>query len=201
MGRPRADANREDTRERILRSALAVFARDGFAQARLADIAAGAEIRRPSLLYHFTSKERLYEAVVERSFGRLGGALAEAMATDGPVAEQLEALVRRFTGDLADHPDDARVVVREMLSTGGPGQELLAGQVAPLLDRVVGFLEARGAGAFRPGLPVRAAVVHVIAHVLLGAAARPPLGDLMLANPDPDVVWALTRDVFLAPEA
>lgn len=184
-----------------MRSALTIFARDGFAQARLADIAAGADIRRPSLLYHFTSKERLYEAVVERSFARLGGVLAEAMATEGTVVDQLEAMVRRFTSDLSDNPDDARVVVREMLSAGGPGQEVLAQQVAPLLERVVSFLEARGADVFRPGLPVRTAVVHVICHVLLGAAARPPLGEVLVAPPEPDLVWALTRNLFLTPAA
>ena len=198
MGRPPATAHREGTADRILASALAVFARVGFAQARLADIAAGAGIRRPSLLYHFDTKERLYAAVVDRSFARLGQVLGEVMARPGLFADQLEALARTFTADLAAHPDDARVIVRELVAGEGPGQVILLQQVVPLLGRVVAFLEAEGASHLRPGLPVRAAVLQVVAHVLLQASAQPPLQEALWGTPDPDGVWALARGLFLA---
>ena len=71
MGRPRADAHSVPTNERILNAAERIFSENGYPGARLADIAAEADIRRPSLLYHFESKEVLYEAMVHRLFNRL----------------------------------------------------------------------------------------------------------------------------------
>ena len=63
------------TTERLLISAERHFAKLGFDGARLSDIAAEAGISRPSLLYHFESKEALYAAVVRTALLRLGEAL------------------------------------------------------------------------------------------------------------------------------
>ncbi|MBC8069692.1 MAG: helix-turn-helix transcriptional regulator, partial [Deltaproteobacteria bacterium] len=56
MGRPPVSSVITATPERILEAARAEFAAVGFAQAKLADIAARAGITRPSLLYHFGTK-------------------------------------------------------------------------------------------------------------------------------------------------
>ena len=77
MGRPPASRFEIDTPTRILDAAEHAFAIAGLAGARLADIAGAAGIRRPSLLYHFSSKERLYGAVVERAFAVLTDTLTQ----------------------------------------------------------------------------------------------------------------------------
>ena len=93
MARPRTDTTRIATPERILAAAELAFAAHGSA-ASLSDIAARAGIRRPSLLYHFPSKEALYAAVVMRTFTRLGAELGAAMSQPGTFAARLEALTR-----------------------------------------------------------------------------------------------------------
>ncbi len=169
MGRPRVEPGRASTPDRILASALRVFARDGFAAARLAEIARGASVTRPSLLYHFASKHELYEAVVTRSFARLGALLGDAMAEPAPFADRVRRVASAFAEDLASHPEDARIVVGELTSDDGPGRAIVIRQVTPLLDRVVTFA-ASGPGV-RPGVDVRAAVLQVAADVLLRNAA------------------------------
>ncbi|PYD02237.1 TetR/AcrR family transcriptional regulator [Microbacterium esteraromaticum] len=55
---------REDmTRARVLAEARRVFARNGYGQASLREIAEAVGIKTPSLYAHFPSKEALYEAV------------------------------------------------------------------------------------------------------------------------------------------
>jgi len=197
MGRPRHEDGREATPDRILASALAVFARDGYAKSRLADIARGAAVTRPSLLYHFASKQALYEAVVRRSFERLGGALEAAMRGSAPFPERLRRLAGAFAHELATHPEDASIVVGELTTGDGPGRTILVEQVRPLLDGVVGFVEREGRGHVRPGLDVRGAVLQVAADVLLQSATRAELRTALWGPTSPERTASLAATLFL----
>jgi AcrR family transcriptional regulator len=173
MGRPRADQIKTATPERLLDAAEEVFAASGFATATLADIAARAGIRRPSLLYHFETKEALYAATVQRCFARLRGGLIEAMHTGGDFEARLVATVAGYADFLAQHPAAARLILRELVSGQGPGATILADEIAPLVDIVEAFVRHEGAGVTRPELPVRAAVLQLASDLLLRAAAGP----------------------------
>jgi AcrR family transcriptional regulator len=58
----------ERTREEILDVALSEFARNGYAGARVDEIAARTRTTKRMLYYYFTSKEQLYIAVLERAY-------------------------------------------------------------------------------------------------------------------------------------
>lgn len=200
MGRPRKRPDRLATPERILDAAREVFGREGFERATLAEIARGAQITRPSLLYHFASKEALYGAVVRRAFGRVTVALAVGMEESGPFATRLSKVAEAFASYLAANPTDAQIVVREMSSPDGPGRVLLLEQVGPLLDRVATFVESEGQGALRPGLPIRQAVLQVAADVLLANASSDAVRDALWGPPSPERTAWLARALILAEE-
>jgi AcrR family transcriptional regulator len=171
MGRPRADTLTEATPERLLDAAAQAFAELGFAQATLADIAKAAGIRRPSLLYHFRSKEELYAAAVERTFSRLRRALLATMQAEGDFRQRLSATVNRYAQFLAAEPHVARIIVREFLDGQGPGAQILLHQIVPLLATVHRFIRETGTGVVRPQLPIRAAVLCIASDILLRSAA------------------------------
>jgi AcrR family transcriptional regulator len=173
MGRPRADQHTTATPERLLDAAEEAFAASGFASATLADIAARAGIRRPSLLYHFETKEALYTATVQRCFARLRRGLLDAMHTDGGFEARLVATVGGYADFLVRHPAVARLILRELVSGHGPGATILAHEMAPLVDIVEAFIRHEGEGVTRPKLPVRAAVLQLASDILLRAAAGP----------------------------
>ncbi|MEN0065171.1 MAG: TetR/AcrR family transcriptional regulator [Myxococcota bacterium] len=200
MARPPVDPSRPATPERILDAATEVFARDGFVGARLAEIAAGAEVKRPSLLYHFATKQVLYEAVVRRTFSRLGDALGEVMAREGAFAERLRGVALTYASYIAGHPSDARIVVQEMTGNTGPGQAILIDQVTPLLDAVVRFIEREGDGALRPGLLVRHAVLQVAASELIAHAASDDVRAALWGPADPSRTATLATTLFLTEE-
>jgi len=178
MGRPLASAHAIATPERVLAAAELAFAAVGYGAAKLADIANRAGIRRPSLLYHFGTKEALYTQTVERCFERLRGALAQAMSAEGEFPERLERTVGRYVEFLDAEPQLARIVLRELLDEEGPGRPILLRQLVPLLDLVERFVEQRGAHFVRPEVPVRAAAMQIGTDALLRAAAgslRDPL--------------------------
>ena len=173
MGRPRADQITTATPERVLDAAEAVFADSGFAAAKLADIAARAGIRRPSLLHHFETKEALYAATVQRCFARLRDGLITAMHVEGGFESRLVATVSRYVEFLEANPTVARLILREIVSGQGPGARILVDEVAPLVEIVEVFLRREGRASDRPELPIRAALMQVASDILLRAAAGP----------------------------
>jgi AcrR family transcriptional regulator len=81
---------RDQRRASIVRAAGRLFARDGYAAARLEDIAAAADVTKPIVYRHFDSKKALYLALLEKHEADLptfiegveappGGADAEAL--------------------------------------------------------------------------------------------------------------------------
>lgn len=201
----RAPRDDRSTAERILAAAEREFAAVGFASARLADIAERAGIRRPSLLYHFSSKELLYRAVVERAFDQLGAELLRSMALAGEFEARLDALVGAFARFLDGRPTLAPIIVRELIDDterddvsrlgGAPGRMIMLERVAPLLGTIETFVREAGSTRLRPGLPIRAAIVQIAGDLLLRSAA----GSLRTPLWGPgDHAQTLARSLFLA---
>ena len=144
MARPKAKKNDVATPERLLDAAEAVFSDVGFTDARLEDIAKRAGIRRPSLLYHFPSKQVLYTEIVKRTFSRLRDALMPTMNQGGGFAERVEGMADTFGRFLEAHPNLAPILLRELLDGRGPGREILLNEMVPLLDSVEQFVQFSG---------------------------------------------------------
>ncbi len=173
MGRPRLAENDVATSERLLTAAQAEFGRAGFDGTRLEDIATAAGIRRPSLLYHFGSKDALYAAAVNQTFARLGEALEAAMQTQGSYRRRFDAVFERYLGFLESEPDLVRLVLRELLDGRGPGQEVLLTAGLPILARIERFVRDEGRGIVRAGLPIRAALLEVVSAAFVRCASGP----------------------------
>lgn len=197
MGRPVASTIEVDTPTRLLDAAEAAFAASGYSGAKLADIARGAGIRRSSLLYHFGSKRGLYASVVERVFDDLGLALMRVMEGDEEFGLRVRAMVDTFARFLDRRPGLAPVVLREMLDGQGPGREILMRRVVPLLDVVERFVRVQGKGTIRAGLPVRAALMQVVANLLMRAASLDLGGPLWGPG---DHAWEITRTILFEAE-
>lgn len=193
MGRPRVEAGRQATTERLLAAAELEFGEHGFAGAKLSDIAARAGIRRPSLLYHYKTKEALYAALVRAVLTELGQVLQAAMQSAEGFDAQLDGIVGAFVGFLTDRPAAARLVLREIMDGHGPGHALLLEEGVPLLELVEGFLREQSEGRLPPGLPIRGALMQVVASVFVKASS----GDLATAFWGPeDPHRALARHLF-----
>ncbi|GAA4994907.1 TetR/AcrR family transcriptional regulator [Actinopolymorpha pittospori] len=95
---------RAERREQILDAATRAFARAGYAEAGLEDIAAEANLTQAMLYRHFDSKADLYRAVLDRACTRL----AEATGTDDFGEEAIPALVRAAAAE----PDGFRLLFR-----------------------------------------------------------------------------------------
>jgi TetR/AcrR family transcriptional regulator len=130
--RPSADA----TRERILDAALGVFADRSFEGATTREIAARAGVTQPLLNYHFSSKDELWRAAVDRLFGALDDAMNERAAGLRGVDELTMArlLVREFVYFSARNPQLHRIITAESKTDGPRMDWLVERHVRPLYE-------------------------------------------------------------------
>jgi AcrR family transcriptional regulator len=90
--RPQTDAE-QSTRRRILAATFVVLARDGRRRLQLSDVAAEADVSRPTLYRHFGSKEGLLEAFALYEQDNFDAGIATAMTGRSGV-DRLDAALR-----------------------------------------------------------------------------------------------------------
>ncbi len=139
-----ADRTRQgDTRERIVQAAEDAFAYYGFSGASLQDIADRVGIKKASLFYYFKGKEELYAVTIQRVFKSLEEILFQAIQDERSGFQERIALMVGNTFDLlAEHPNYARMLYRELMDNEEGVTEVSAMLFGPLIQTASQFLES-----------------------------------------------------------
>ncbi|WP_235435884.1 TetR/AcrR family transcriptional regulator [Mycobacterium sp. EPa45] len=82
-----------------------VFRREGFARARLEDVAAEVGINRASLYYYVGTKEELLIALIEEPAREMTRHCREALQSAQPADAKLRAALRCYVEDLEKYPE------------------------------------------------------------------------------------------------
>jgi TetR/AcrR family transcriptional regulator len=130
---PARNAGSLDARQAILSVATKLFASRGFEGTSLGDIAGQVGIRKPSLLYHYASKDALREAVLDHVLARWTETLPRVLFAATAGEDQFDAVTREIVSFLVDDPDRARLIVREALDRPDDFREQLARYVSPVV--------------------------------------------------------------------
>jgi AcrR family transcriptional regulator len=138
-----AEIQAKPRKEEILDVATRLFAERGYDGTSMNDVAERVGMRKASLFYHFTTKDALYEAVLDRVVADLQTALEAIYASSGTYADRLDEVTETVVNVLAAHPYAARLLLRETMDWG----PVIRGK---LLDRILLVLEA-GAAWIRVG--------------------------------------------------
>ncbi len=150
---PQTPESRRNTRELVLDAALASFGTAGYDGTSLDDLAAGLGIRKQTILYHFVSKRRLLDAVVDRCAGDLAAALEQVLATSRTEAparasasasssdwDRVEAMVRVVFRIALERPV-LLGLLREVSRPGSPGAVRVRTHLEPLMARARRWME------------------------------------------------------------
>lgn len=105
---------RESNEANILRAAEKVFARAGFAGARVADIAAEAGIPKANLHYYFPTKRALYREVLANIL-HLWLAETDVITATADARDALERYIRAKMHFSRIYPDASRVFANEVI--------------------------------------------------------------------------------------
>jgi len=175
-----------DKREAILRSATKVFARKGFFNAKVADIAAEAGIADGTVYLYFKSKDDILHSIFDRAMAEFISEAAKELETITDPAEKLERIATIHLERLGADRDLAIVFQVELRGSTKFMQEFSAAGFAEYLDVIKKTIEeGQSAGKFRSDMkPV------VCSKILYGAL------DEMVTN------WILSKKSYpLAPMA
>jgi AcrR family transcriptional regulator len=96
---PRPDVS-EERRNQILESAIKVFTRKGFADARMDDVAAESGLSKGLLYWYFKSKEEVIIAIADLLFGAEFRQMEKLSAEEGTARACLERFLELFIDDL-----------------------------------------------------------------------------------------------------
>jgi TetR/AcrR family transcriptional regulator, acrAB operon repressor len=106
------------TRQDLLRAALAVFSRLGYADTRLEDIAQEAGVTRGAIYHHFGSKQELYNALIEQVTSRVDASFEYSMAQGGPWLEKIRNAFVHGARAAALDPEYVAVMELMLFKTG-----------------------------------------------------------------------------------
>ncbi len=174
---------RPDVAQRILDQATRLFARHGFVGASLRDIAVAVGIRKPSLLYHFPSKDELRRSVLEQMLSHWNEAVPRILraATSGP--EQFDAIAAETLSFFSEDPDRARLLLRELLDRPEEIAPMVAQRVQPWAKIVCDYIrKGQAHGRVHSDVDPEAYVAQVINLVLCGFATHASLRNVLAAD-------------------
>jgi TetR/AcrR family transcriptional regulator len=134
----------ETTRTRIIRSARHCFAANGFPGTSTRQIAEDAKVAQSLLLYHFKSKDGLWQAVMTDSFKRALRILNDAAIAEQSksATDQLGAGVRALVDVCAGDPDFHRLAIFESHDPSDRFQSIIESHLDRMAKRAAHFIKA-----------------------------------------------------------
>jgi AcrR family transcriptional regulator len=107
----RRERRRRETRERIFRAALRLFAQRGFLATKIEDITEAADVGKGTFFNYFPSKEHLLVAFAEMQLGK-----AQAVVSHFPGEPAYHELMQRLLPVIAEEPGHSAALVRSILA-------------------------------------------------------------------------------------
>jgi AcrR family transcriptional regulator len=145
----------EPTKERIIRCATELFARQGYHATGVQEICATAGVGRGALYHHIKSKELLLYTISVSLLDDMLSRATQIVASDLSAEAKLRALARQLLCNLAEHRHGWRVSLYESQALSKPLREqVLAGRDD--YERLWSAVLVDGAaeGVFRPATPL-----------------------------------------------
>lgn len=194
----------DTVREQILVAATRLFAQRGYAGTSIQAIADAVGITKPTLVYHFKSKDGLREAVLDALLDHWRDQLPRLMTAAQAGGPRLDALLAAFFDWLCRDPDRARLLLREALDRPDDLQQRLRLHLQPwtgLLTQAIAAGQAQG--LLRADVDPGAYTVLVISSALGVAALGAQTAALVTPEPglaaQQDELIRIARTALLNP--
>lgn len=154
-------------KERILKEALRLFSEKGFEGTSLQAIADAVGIQKPSLIYHFPSKEILRQNVVESLIVYWKNELPRMLTTSKDDSDRLVSTMTSLVNFFLEDVNRARLVVREMIDRPEEAFAVLNEHVSPWTRLIGDYLRmGQQGGIYKKDVDPNAYIVQVMVMVV-----------------------------------
>lgn len=201
VGRPRAGEGAQDLRARLLQVARGLFARRGYGEVGIREIAAAAGVTPGMISYYFGDKQGLYEAMLADVFDGLLARMRE-LAAQPPAGGPLESLIRLYISTIASQPWLPALMLREVLTGDSALRARFVRRFASRLAEVLPALvkAEMTSGRLRADLDPKLAVLSLMGMSVFPFLAVPVAGEVFGYALGPEFTEALiphTQRLFL----
>lgn len=100
----------------ILRAASRVFAKKGFAAAKINDIAHEAKLSHGLVYHYYRTKDDVFAAILEAKLEHMQSALAEDDSEEGNAVERMYASITRWLAKTQEEPEMGLMIAQALLS-------------------------------------------------------------------------------------
>ena len=142
----RRERRRKETRERIFRAAMQLFAEHGFFSTTIEDITEAADVGKGTFFNYFPSKEHVLTVLHDIQIGKVESALQAAHAGK----EKIRKVLRELMDHIAEEPARSQPLARGLIATlfsSDPVREAMVATMArgrKLLEEILEFGQKRG---------------------------------------------------------
>ncbi|MGN6420148.1 MAG: TetR/AcrR family transcriptional regulator [Pseudobacter sp.] len=164
----------QNTEQKILEAAKAVFLERGLDGARMQDIADKAGINKALLHYYFRSKDKLFDVIFLEAAARFLPQLGELFGSDLPLFEKIEKFVHTYIDLLQENPHLPLFVLNEMQKVDGKAffEKLWKGKKPAVHILAKQIDQAVKEGLIRPIRPVHL-LLNIVSMSIFPFVARP----------------------------
>lgn len=147
-----------DKPQQIIEAAVRVFARKGYYNSRVSDIAREAGVAAGTIYLYFKTKDDILVTLFREKMAEFVGALRKAIVDEPDAASKVRRLVALHFRMLEENPELAEVVQVELRQ----GQKFFRGAASQEIGAYFALIgsvleEGVAEGRFRSGLPVKVA--------------------------------------------
>ncbi len=181
--------------ERILSTALDLFAAKGYDATAVREICEAAGITKPTLYHFFGSKDGVLRALVTSGFERFRGLVDAALETPGTFRDKCKVVARSIFKSATEQPRYWRFV--HSVVWAPPGSAPKTDDCQVFYEGVVGALANAAEAAVKAG-EISAGPTDVRMLILMGAIGEAATGYVMSGQPTltPQLADSLIDTIF-----
>ena len=176
----RRERRRVETRERIYRAALALFAERGFMETTVEDITEAADVGKGTFFNYFPTKQHVLATYGAERVATVERALALAKTGAGPVIEILHELATDLAGQSKESPALLRAIYGAHAADANVRGELQRrmNTARRALAQIFRLAQARGEVRRDLSAPVMARQMQLVFHGIMSSWSLNPRGSL-----------------------
>jgi len=172
------------TEEQILEAAKQIFQEQGFAGARMQEIADEADINKSMLHYYFRSKDKLFQKVFQDSIRQFFPEILKVLNADIALVPKIEKLVETYYNMFKKHPHLPRFVIHEMNQHPERFKEFVKNTGIEIPELFVKQIRAEMEAGTMRKIDPREFIINTIGLCVFPLIARPMIETVFEMNDD-----------------